>query len=202
MKMRGDIYMKQLKVILTVLLMLLIIGCTNIDSPSKLEQYINKEKIDRVVKNFDLKILSDSDYVLYNLDLDSDYNGIRIRIYSLQDNKWTVACNQLWKLKSTKADMAIINNKDKGIVFSLKSKNMLRTEVVLDNFVNCNDYNIDYDVVQDAEINANIPIPIIACYRNHIGDNTFKRANVNDLQKKEIKLDNSDEYFIFTITLE
>lgn len=195
--------MKQFKMLLTTLLILSMIGCTNINSSSKLKQYINKEKIDEVVKSLDLKnSIIDNDFVLYNLDLNGDYSGLRIRIYTFQENKWNVSCDQLWKIKSQKVDMAIINNKDKGIMFSLKSKNMLRTESILDKFINYNEYENNYDVIQEVDINANTPIPIIAYYRNHIGNKTIKKANINDLQKKEIKLDNSDEYYILTITLE
>lgn len=186
--------MKQFKIILAVLLILTISGCAKTDRASTIK--LSDENKDTIIEELNLsEEISKDDILSYNLDLNGEYKGIRIRIYEFKDDKWDLINNDLWKVKSLSANLAFINSKEKGLVLMLASSNAVRTETVLDTFF---EYD-KYDIEKEAEININEPIPLIACYKG----NKLKKADYNDLKiPDEIKINDSDEYYILTITLE
>lgn len=139
--------------------------------------------------------ISKDDILLYNLDLNGEYKGIRIRIYAFKDDKWNLINNNLWKVKSSSANLAFVNSEEKGLVFMLDSSNTIRTDTVLDTCFTCD----KFDFEKETEISINEPIPLIACYKG----NKLKKVGHNDLKKPDkIKIDKSDEYYILTIALE
>lgn len=197
--------MKEIKTFLVLFLAFLMVGCTTISSPSRIIRNQDSKSISQFIEDSNLEeqvSLSDDNFLFYNLDLNTEkYNGIRIRLYSFEEGKWNTIYNQLWKLKSSNANILIADTKDDGLIFTLKSKNSIRTESILDTFIEKNNFVNDYDITDETEIEQNIPTALVACYRNY-KDNNFKNANKNDLQNNsKIELGDSDEYYILTIML-